>query len=1077
VDGLEAVEKTKSLRPDIVLMDISMPRMNGVEATRIIHREVPESKVILISQNDPTIVSRQAAETGASGYVAKSDLALKLVAVMNKVVGNRSSENRITSGLTTESSLSHECHVPPESVIGALELKKRPSRSPDYQGESGALVALAQEMANSPRNVLQKLVDIALELSRAHSAGVSILEEENGRQIFRWHAVAGQWSRYAGGTMPRESSPCGTVLDRNAALLLSHPERYYSIPPTIAPAIVEVLLIPFYVAGEGVGTIWVIAHDESRHFDGEDERLIGSLGKFASSACQTLKSLDALTFEVAERKKIDEALRQNETSLRDFVDNAPIAMHCVARDGRILWANQAELDLLGYAGEEYIGHHVSEFHVDAQVIGDILARLSRSEVLRQYEARLRTKAGAIRHVLISSSALFEDGKFVHSRCFSLDITERKQAEAHLRENERRFREMIDSLPAAIYTTNAEGRITHFNPAAVEFSGRVPELGSDQWCVSWKMFRPDGTPMPHDECPMAVALREGRIVEGVECIAERPDGRRVWFTPYPRPLRDAEGRIVGGINMLLDISERKQAERATSLLAAIVDSSDDAIISMDLDAMITSWNRSAERLFGYTAEEAIGQHITLVIPPDRRQEEAKILERLKRGEPIEPFETVRMRKDGTTFEVSLTVSPVKDAAGRVTGISRVPRDITRRKESERTTGLLAAIVESSDDAIVSKSLDGTIRSWNKSAKRIFGYTAEEAVGQHITIIIPPDRRQEEATILERLKRDERVDHFETLRVRKDGTAVDISLTISPVKDANGRIVGASKVARDVTDRKRAEQALRESKEQLRSLADGLETQVRVRTQELEQRNADVLEHSEQLRELSNRLLRFQDNERRRIARELHDSAGQIITALGMSIANIGQHTTHHSQLARSVQDSQELVQQLSKEIRTTAYLLHPPLLDENGLPEALRWYVEGLAGRSDLKIELCISESFGRLPGEVEMALFRIVQEGLTNIHRHSGSKKATIRIARKAESVSLDIQDEGKGIPAEKLIGIQVRNAGVGIAGIRERVRHLGGAVSIQSNQLGTTISVTLPIPMNATSQPESVVQQTRAAG
>ena len=1073
VDGLEAVEKTKSLRPDVVLMDVSMPRMNGVEATRIIHREVPESKVILISQNDPTIVSRQAAETGANGYVAKSDLAHHLVAVMNRVVGDRSSENRIRSGVTPESSLSHECHEPPESVIKTPELKKRPSRSPDYHAESRALAALAQEMANSPCNVLKKLVDIALELSRAHSAGVSILEEENGRPIFRWHAVAGQWSGYVGCTMPRESSPCGTVLDRNASLLLSHPERYYPIPPTLAPGIVEVLLIPFHVAGETVGTIWIIAHDESRHFDGEDERLIGSLGKFASSAYRTLKSLDALNFEVGERKKIEEALRRSETNLRDFVDNATIGMHWVARDGRILWANQTELDLLGYTGEEYIGHYISEFHLDVQVIGDILARLSRGEVLREYEARLRTKDGAIRYVLISSSALFEDGKFVHSRCFTLDITERKQVEAQLRENERRFREMIDALPAAIYTTNAEGRITHFNPAAVEFSGRVPELGSDRWCVSWKMFRPDGTLLPHDECPMAVALKEGRIVEGVECIAERPDGRRVWFMPYPRPLRDAEGTIVGGINMLLDISERKQAELATSLLAAIVDSSDDAIISMNLEAIITSWNRGAERLFGHTAEEAIGQHITLIIPPDRRQEEATILKLLKHGEQIEQFETVRMRKDGTTFDVSLTISPVKDAAGRVTGVSRVPRDITRRKEAERATGLLAAIVDSSDDAIISKSLQGVIRSWNNSAERIFGYTAEEAIGQHITLIVPTDRRQEEATILKRLRQGERIEHFETVRVRKDGTALDISLTVSPVKDGAGHVVGASKVARDVTDRKRAEQALRESKEQLRSLADGLETQVRVRTQELEQRNTKVLEQSEQLRDLSNRLLRSQDDERRRIARELHDSAGQVITALGMSLANIGKHVTRDSQLARGVQDSQELVQQLSKEIRTTAYLLHPPLLDENGIPQAIRWYVQGLAGRSDLKIELCISEGFGRLPGEVELALFRIMQECITNIHRHSGSNKATIRIVRTAESVSLDIQDEGKGIPAEKL----KQNTGVGIAGIRERVRHFRGAVTIQSNHLGTTISVTLPIPMKATSERESMAQQTRAAG
>jgi PAS domain S-box-containing protein len=354
--------------------------------------------------------------------------------------------------------------------------------------------------------------------------------------------------------------------------------------------------------------------------------------------------------------------------------------------------------------------------------------------------------------------------------------------------------------------------------------------------------------------------------------------------------------------------------------------------------------------------------------------------------------------------------------------------------------------------------------------MFGYTADEAIGQHITLIIPPDRRQEEAMILERLKRGERVDHFETVRVRKDGTPLDISLTISPVRDGEGRVIGASKVARDITEQKRAEQALRESKERLRSFADGLETEVRLRTRELERRNAEILDQSEQVRDLSNRLLRSQDDERRRIARELHDSAGQILTALGMSLGNIGQRVRHDLQLVEGVEDSRELVQQLSKEIRTTSYLLHPPLLDENGLAEAIRWYVQGLEGRSDLKIELCISDTFGRLPCEVEMALFRIVQECLTNIHRHSGSKKAIIRIVRKAEIVSLDIQDEGKGIPAEKLVSIQGQNAGVGIAGIRERVRHLRGTVNIQSNPSGTTISVTLPVPMDVVSQPESMV-------
>ncbi len=973
--------------------------------------------------------------------------------------------------------MSHDYRVPLESVISTPELEKRPSRSPDYQAESRALSALAQEMANSPQNVLQKLVDVTLELSRAQSAGVSILEEENGRKVFRWHAVAGQWAGYLGGTMRREASPCGTVLDRNASLLLSHPERHYPIPSSIKPPIVEVLLIPFHVADEPIGTIWIVAHDESLQFDVEDERITRSLGKFASAAYQTLKRVEALKLEVAERQEAKEALRKSESNLRDFLENATIGMHWVGPDGRILWANQTELDLLGYKAEEYIGHSISEFHLDAPVIEDILNRLGGGEVLREYEARLRCKDGSVRHVFIDSNALFENGKLVHTRCFTRDISDRKKVGDRLRESERRFREMIDVLPAAIYTTDAEGRLTHFNQAAVEFSGRVPKLGTDHWCVSWKMFLPDGTPLPHDQCPMAVALKEGRIIDGAECIAERPDGRRSWFTPYPRPLRDAEGRIVGGVNMLLDITERKAAERASGLLASIVDSSDEAIISMNLDGIITSWNRSAERLFGHKAEEAIGRNVALIIPPDRLEEEATILDRLRRGEHIEHFETVRVRKNGSMFDVSLTISPVKDIAGHIIGASRLPRDITQRKEEERTTGLLAAIVDSSDDAIISKSLDGVISSWNKGAERTFGYTADEAIGQHITLIIPPDRRQEEANILERLKRGERIDHFETVRVRKDGTLLDISLTISPVRDGAGRVIGASKVARDITEQKRAEQALRESKERLRSLADGLEAEVRLRTRELERRNAEVLDQSEQLRDLSNRLLRSQDDERRRIARELHDSAGQILTALGMSIGNIGQRVKHDPQLAEGVRDSRELVQQLSKEIRTTSYLLHPPLLDENGLPEAVRWYVQGLEGRSDLKIELSISEDFGRLPCEVEMAVFRIVQECLTNIHRHSGSKKATIRLVHKSETVSLDIQDEGKGIPAEKLVSIQGQNAGVGIAGIRERVRHLRGTVNIQSNPLGTTISVTLPVPIDAIFQPGSMVSQTRAAG
>jgi PAS domain S-box-containing protein len=164
--------------------------------------------------------------------------------------------------------------------------------------------------------------------------------------------------------------------------------------------------------------------------------------------------------------------------------------------------------------------------------------------------------------LAHASPIHDDaGKLIGAVNVVLDITQQWQAEQTLKEGERRFREMIDALPAPIYTTDAEGRLTHFNPAAVEFSGHTPELGTVRWCVSWKLYYPDGSPMPHDECPMAVALKEGRAVRGAEAIAERPDGARVWFQPYPTPLRDDEGRIVGGINMLMDITERKKNEEA------------------------------------------------------------------------------------------------------------------------------------------------------------------------------------------------------------------------------------------------------------------------------------------------------------------------------------------------------------------------------------------------------------------------------------------------------------------------------------------------------------------------------------
>jgi PAS domain S-box-containing protein len=382
----------------------------------------------------------------------------------------------------------------------------------------------------------------------------------------------------------------------------------------------------------------------------------------------------------------------------------------------------------------------------------------------------------------------------------------------------------------------------------------------------------------------------------------------------------------------------------------------------------------------------------------------------------------------------------------------------RLQADKAIGLLAAIVDSSDDAIVSKTLDGIITSWNVGAERLFGYPAAEAIGQHISLIIPVDRRGEETVIIERIRKGERIEHFDTVRVRKDKAPLDISLTISPVLNAQGKVIGASKIARDITQRKQMERELRESEARYRALADALDTQVQFRTQELQSRNSE-------LRDLSGLLLEAQDAERRRIARELHDSAGQTLTALDLQLARIGEDAKKNPVLAEDVRNAEELVQHLARELRTTSYLLHPPLLDETGISSALSWYVQGLAERSGLEIDLRIPDNFGRLPSEMELVIFRLVQECLTNIHRHSGSKTALIRVERQENAVRVEVEDQGRGMSPERLAAIQSQGTGVGIRGMRERVRHLHGELVIESNGHGTKVYATLPVTRSLSPQ------------
>jgi signal transduction histidine kinase len=290
-------------------------------------------------------------------------------------------------------------------------------------------------------------------------------------------------------------------------------------------------------------------------------------------------------------------------------------------------------------------------------------------------------------------------------------------------------------------------------------------------------------------------------------------------------------------------------------------------------------------------------------------------------------------------------------------------------------------------------------------------------------------------------------------RSDGTTGWAFSRAIPLLDDKGDVVEWFGAASDVTAR-------REAEENYRNLAESLDVEVRDRTRELEIRNADMLRQAEQLRHLSYRLMQTQDEERRHIARELHDSAGQTLAVLGMQLAKIAQKAGKTSpEVLKETQNAEDLIQQLQREIRTTSYLLHPPLLDDIGLSSAVAWYIEGLKERSGLDVQLNIPQHFGRVPRDMELVIFRLVQECLTNIHRHSGATSACISIERSNGAISVEVADNGSGMPREKLTEVQSGGHGVGLRGMRERVRQFHGEMRIESDISGTRILVSLPLP------------------
>jgi two-component system, cell cycle sensor histidine kinase and response regulator CckA len=369
-----------------------------------------------------------------------------------------------------------------------------------------------------------------------------------------------------------------------------------------------------------------------------------------------------------------------------------------------------------------------------------------------------------------------------------------------------YRALPEAAPDAIVVVNQSGTIVLVNAQAeILFGYRRAELIGQPA----EILVSEHSRSQHSEqhSRFLAAPPEHPTAVGLELFGLRKDGCEFPAEIRLSPLDAEQGTLVS--SAIRDISGRRRTEEDLRRLASIVTCSDDAIIGKTLEGIITSWNAGAERVYGYSAKEAIGKPVSMLVPIDRPDEIPKVLDRLKRGEIIDHFETVRVNKNGKEIQVEITASPIRDAMERIVGASTIAHDISERKRREYDLCRLAAIVESSRDAIISVTSEGGILTWNHGAERIFGYSADEAVGRSILFLSPPDRPVKDSTLLQRIERADIIENFETIRVKKDGTRIHVAITLSPIKDPDGQVVGVSSIFRDVTESKCLEDMFRQA----------------------------------------------------------------------------------------------------------------------------------------------------------------------------------------------------------------------------------------------------------------------------
>lgn len=538
---------------------------------------------------------------------------------------------------------------------------------------------------------------------------------------------------------------------------------------------------------------------------------------------RSIKGGGGLSRDATVSRRPEEALRESEERFRKAFQSSPVGIVMTRlSDNHIVDVNDALLRVWGYTREEVAGRTAEDLNVwvNPEDRLNIIQTLRENKPVSMFEAQFRRKSGELAWGILSAT-LVDIGGEPHLMVQAQDVTERKRAEETLRMAIETMRTLVTASPSAIICIDMKGRATVWNSAAERIFG-------------WTAREVIGKPLPvipSENAKEAEVLRQrafqGETVTGCEVRRLRKDGSLIDVSVAFGPVHDRQGRVIGVVSVITDITERKRNEEAlrktqdslrqsSEILSGVISAAPVAVVALDHDGRLTLWNQAAERMYGWKAEEVIG-HLPPYIPDDRREEYALLRKRLLEGEAIVEYEATRRKKNGDLIEVSLSSTLLRDARGEIIGTMGFQVDITERKRSEeklnRTTAQLNALVQSSPVAIFGLDMERRVTTWSPAAERMYGWSAQEVMGKPIPTI-PEDRREEYEVLRQRSLRGEPPVDYETRRLRKDGSQIDVSLSTAPLRDAGGDIVGTMGVHVDISDRVRAEEKQRASANALR-----------------------------------------------------------------------------------------------------------------------------------------------------------------------------------------------------------------------------------------------------------------------